>query len=55
MTRPLILPKWLYEKFVSQVGKEEADLHMFRWNAVAVADWREAVDLQAVKEKVNRG
>lgn len=55
MTQPLILPKWLYERFVAQVGKEEADRHMAMWNAVAVADWQEAVDLDKVKERVNRG
>lgn len=51
----MIIPKWVYEKAVSEIGREAADRHMAKWDAVAVADWSEAVDLQAVKEKVNHG
>jgi hypothetical protein len=55
VTQPIIIPKWLYERFVIAVGKEQADQHMSKWNAVAVGDWREAVDLEAVKARVNHG
>lgn len=54
MTHPLIIPKWLYERAVAKEGKEAADRTMRAFNAVAVADWSEVVDLEAAKEKVNR-
>lgn len=55
MTQPIIIPKWLYERAVAKEGKEATDRTMQEFNAVAVADWSEALDLEAVKEKVNRG
>jgi hypothetical protein len=55
MIQPIIIPKWLYERAVAKEGKEATDRIMRAYNAVAVADWSEAVDLDAAKEEVNRG
>lgn len=55
MTQPIIIPKWLYERAVAKEGKQSVDQTMRAYGAVAVNDWREALDLEAVKEKVNRG
>ena len=55
MTQPIIIPKWLYERFVAKDGKESTDKTMAAFGAVAVESWQEAIDLEAVKEKVNRG
>lgn len=55
MTQPLIIPRWLYERAVAKDGKEATDRTMVAFNAVAVESWQEAIDLDAVKERVNRG
>lgn len=55
MTDTIIVPKWLYERLVAREGREAADRTMARYGAVAVASWQEAVDLESVKKKVNRG
>lgn len=55
MIESVLIPRWLYEREVAKNGKEATDRVMRDYNIVAVADWRTAVDLEAVKEKVNRG
>ena len=37
----LIIPRWLYEKMVQELGQEAADLKMRQFDAVAVSDWSE--------------
>lgn len=37
----IIIPRWLYEKIVDEMGQERGDLYMAQWNAVAVDHWSE--------------
>lgn len=51
----MIIPAWMYRRMVAQYGQAMADRKMAEFSAVAVDDWQEAVDLEAAKERVNRG
>jgi len=55
MTQPILIPKWLYERAVAKDGKWAVDQTLKSYNAVVVEDWTDAIDLEAVKEKVSRG
>lgn len=45
----LIIPRWLYEKAVHDLGREVADKIMANHHAVVADDWFEATSPEPVK------